>query len=304
MSDGSFAADWIAVDWGTTNLRAWAMAGDRPLASLAAPLGMGTLARDAFEPALLGAIEDWLEAGKTIPVVACGMVGARQGWQEAPYAPVPCAPLVAAAMRRVATADPRVSVAIVHGLSQEEPADVMRGEETQIAGLLALEKGFEGAVCLPGTHTKWAAVEAGEVQRFRTFMTGELFGLVSAQSILRHSLAEGAETDERAFADALAEIAADPAGLAASLFSTRAAGLLRGMTPAQARGRISGLLIGLEIAAMRRELGRGVTLLGETGLARRYAGALALLGLEDVRMADPTACTLAGLAAAKDLVEG
>ena len=117
------------------------------------------------------------------------MVGARQGWIEAPYASVPCTP----ATQTIAPEcrDPRLEMHILAGIRQLHPPDVMRGEETQIAGVLLREPGFEGVICLPGTHTKWAEVAGGIITSFQTFMTGELFGLLSTQSVLRHSMSAG-----------------------------------------------------------------------------------------------------------------
>jgi 2-dehydro-3-deoxygalactonokinase len=295
--------EWIAVDWGTTNLRAWAMAGDMALASREAPLGMGSLRPQDFEPALVGLVGDWLAGEAQHPVVICGMAGARQGWVEAPYVAVPAAPLQPASFRRVATSDARLAVTILHGLSQAEPADVMRGEETQLAGLMALEPGFEGLVCLPGTHTKWAWLAAGAVTRFQTFITGELFALLAAHSILRHSLAgEGTGSDAAgetaAFDQAVVEAAADAGGLSLHLFSIRASGILGAQSPAAARARLSGLLVGAEIAAMRdHSRGREVVVVGSGVLAGHYARALDHAGARPrLRAAEP--CTLAGLAAA------
>ena len=146
--------DWIAVDWGTTNLRVWAMdAASRVLGNGGSAEGMGTLDRAGFEPALMRLIGGWLPAEGRVPVVACGMVGSRQGWVEAPYRPVPCVPLAKGQMARPDTRDTRLAVQVVPGLKQDHPADVMRGEETQLwgAGLPA------GSCCvLPGTHSKWA----------------------------------------------------------------------------------------------------------------------------------------------------
>src|SRR5690606_10385291 len=112
-------------------------------------------------------------------------------------------------------------------------------------------------------------------------------------------------TDAAAFDEAVTEIAADPAGLAARLFSTRAAGLLGERTAAQARGRISGLLVGLEVAAMRQQLdGAAVTLIGENALSGWYSRALSLLSAADARVLDAERCTIAGLAAAKRVLAG
>jgi 2-dehydro-3-deoxygalactonokinase len=303
MGAAPAGVEWIAVDWGTTNLRAWAMQGEQVLAAAAEPLGMGGLAKNQFEPALLKTVGGWLTEGSVTPVVACGMVGARQGWIEAPYVSVPSPPHSADAFCRAATSDTRVAVTIVHGMSQADPADVMRGEETQIAGLLALRPGFSGLACLPGTHTKWAVVADGAVQSFRTFMTGELYGLAVAQSVLRHSVAGPDGYDDAAFDEAVAEIAADPAGLAARLFSTRASGLLRGMAAPAARSRISGLLVGLEVAAMQAAWSNApVVLIGASAVSASYRRALTLLGAPQTEVLEADLCSLAGLAAARKLI--
>lgn len=288
--------DWIAVDWGTSNLRAWAMGAGGVLAHGESHDGMGSLSRDGFEPALLRLVSPWLAEGRVTPVIACGMVGARQGWIEAAYRAVPCTPVSAAQMTVAPTLDPRLRVLIAPGLSQARPADVMRGEETQIAGALALSPGFDGVLCLPGTHAKWVQVSAGEVVSFQTFMTGELFALLSAQSVLRHGMAaEG--FDGSAFDAGLDEALSRPNDLAARLFRLRAEGLLHGLSPLAARSRLSGLLIGAELAAAKPYwLGQAVALVGAEGLASAYARALAAQGIA-ARMLPATDCTLAGLSA-------
>jgi 2-dehydro-3-deoxygalactonokinase len=265
----------------------------RVLAEAVSDDGMGRLAREAFEPALLRLVGDSLDPARVTPVLACGMVGSRQGWFEAPYRAVPCAPLDAVGMVRVPVADPRLSVQIVPGLSQASPADVMRGEETQIAGALALNPGFDGVICLPGTHSKWAHVSADEVVSFQTFMTGELFALLSTQSVLRHGLAEG--WDDAAFDAGLSDAISRPDRIAARLFSLRAEFLLHGLTPAKGRARLSGLLIGIELAGAKPYwLGQRVILVGAPALAASYTRALQAQGLSPEIM-DATACTLAGL---------
>ena len=253
--------DWIAVDWGTSNLRVWAMGAQGIIAAASSDDGMGKLARDQFEAALLRLVGPWLSATRVIPALACGMVGARQGWQEAAYRAVPCPPLDAFGMTRVATADPRLTVHILPGLSQACPADVMRGEEVQIAGALALGAG-DGVICLPGTHSKWAQISAGEVVSFQTCMTGELFALLSEHSVLRHGM-QGDGQDPAAFDAALSDSLSRPERLATRLFSLRAEGLLHALPAAAARSRLSGLLIGAELAATKAYwLGQPVTLVG------------------------------------------
>lgn len=288
--------DWIAVDWGTSNLRVWAMGPDRVLASAASDDGMGQLPREGFEPALLRLVEPWLGA-RPVPVVACGMVGARQGWHEAPYRAVPCAPVAAGAGVAVPGTDARLRVTLTPGLMQPRPADVMRGEETQIAGALALHPGFDGVICLPGTHSKWVQVSAGEVVSFQTFMTGEMFALLSRQSVLRHGMA-GDGWDASAFATGLEDGLQRPERIAAQLFRLRAEGLLAGLGPDAARARLSGLLIGTELAAAKPYwLGQRVMLIGAAGLVAHYSAALTRQGVACESL-DATDCTLAGLARA------
>ena len=285
---------WIAVDWGTSNLRAWAMgADDRVLAEATSDDGMGRLPREGFEPALLRLIAPWLS--ERPPVVACGMVGSRQGWCEVPYRTVPCPPLDRDALALAPVTDPRLRVSIAPGLKQVQPADVMRGEETQIAGVLRLMPGYDGVICLPGTHSKWAHVSAGEVVSFQTFMTGELFALLSEQSVLRHGM-QGDGWDDAAFDTGVSDALSRPERIGARLFALRAEGLIAGLSPQAARARLSGLLIGTELAAAKPYwLGQRVTLVGAETLSAAYARALAAQGVEAPRLS-ATDCTLAGLA--------
>ena len=295
MKNGAaISPEWFAFDWGTSNLRAWAMRGARPLAEGTSARGMGTLQRAEFEDALLELVGGWLGAGP-MTAVACGMVGSRQGWSEAAYATVPCAPL-GANLTRPPVADPRLTVHIIPGVKQPAPADVMRGEETQIAGFLAQEPDFDGILCLPGTHTKWAHISAGEIVSFRTFMTGEMFALLSKSSVLRHSVTTG--WDDAAFADAVAETLSKPETIAARLFQIRADDLLNAPADGVLRARLSGYLVGLELAAARAYwLGQRVVLLGAKRLSGFYQTALAAQGVA-TESVDAETCTLAGLHAA------
>ncbi|MEM1067001.1 MAG: 2-dehydro-3-deoxygalactonokinase [Pseudomonadota bacterium] len=292
MIDG---LNWIAVDWGTSRCRAWAIGAGEVLAQTQSGDGMGTLERDGFEPALLRLIGPWLGADP-VEVIACGMVGSRQGWAEAPYRTVPCTPTDGTTAPAPAQ-DPRLTVRLIPGLRQLDPADVMRGEETQIAGWLAQNPDFDGILCLPGTHTKWAQISAGEVVSFRTFMTGDLYAAISDHTVLRHSVGDG--WDDGAFADALDTALAKPEALATRLFAIRAEGLLAGVTPGAGAARLSGLLIGAELAAARPYwLGQNVAILGGTSHVARYATALSHQGVT-ARAADADTMTRAGLAAAR-----
>lgn len=291
------APDWIAVDWGITHLRAYAMGPEGIMAEVTSEDGISRVTPDACESALLGLVERWLTPDRRTPVIACGMVGSRQGWTEAPYRKAPCRPVDPAACVSVPSRDARLDLRLVPGLKQDKPADVMRGEECQIAGALALWPGFDGVICLPGTHSKWAHVSAGEVVSFQTFLTGEIFALLSEQSILRHAM-DGPGHDPAAFADAVAETLSRPERLAAHLFRIRAESLLSDLPPDAARGRLSGLLIGAELAAARPYwLGQDVALIGAGPLVSAYADALAMQGVSTRQLAG-SAAVVAGLAAA------
>lgn len=285
---------WIAVDWGTSHVRAWLMGPDGAVLDRRnSSDGMGTLGKDEFQLALERLCGDVLPA----PVMACGMVGARQGWAEAPYATVPCVPPGADVATKAPTTLPGLDVRILPGVKQAKPADVMRGEETQIAGYLATRPGFDGIICLPGTHTKWAHISAGEIVSFRTSMTGEMFGLLSKHSVLRHSVGEG--WDAAAFAAGVDQAISRPETLAAAFFSIRAESLLDGLCPDAAKARLSGLLIGAELAAMRPYwLGQQVAIIGTKTLTRAYQTALGTQGVPVTDTPSDEDMTLAGLTAA------
>lgn len=298
--------EWIAVDWGSSNLRAWALdANDKIIAQASSSRGMLGLAADEFEDVLRVLVNDWLPAvttisseSVTIPVLICGMAGARQGWVEAAYlpldAPDPLSRDVLAAigeqLTSVATRDPRLSVSIVPGLCQRQPTfDVMRGEETQLAGLVANTPDYTGAVCLPGTHAKWAHLEHGKIICFNTYMSGELYKLLSQDSVLKHSVAGGDLADVaqyNAYLAGMETALASPERITAELFGIRARDLLDTHLPgdksrtAVLGARLSGLVLGLELAGATASLSENarVTLIGDAVLCQRYQIALEHLG--------------------------
>ena len=273
------------------------MQGNRVLAEATSDEGMARLSHHDYEPALLRLISPWLSA-QAVQVIASGMIGSRQGWQEVPYRSLPCNPSQSDELISVPTTDHRFFLKIVPGLKQLSPADVIRGEETQIAGALALMPNFDGVMCLPGTHSKWVHVSAGEVVSFQTFMTGEMFALISTQSVLRHSIAADG-FDAAAFDAGLSTALSRPELIAAHLFTLRAEGLLTDASPIAARSRLSGLLIGIELAAAKPYwLGKPVTLIGAETLCGRYAQALQAQGLTHTILSARD-CILAGLSKLK-----
>lgn len=294
---------WIAVDWGTSNLRGWTLDhSGNVLASRSSPKGMGKLTREEFPAALAELLADIPLTEKT-DVVVCGMAGARQGWLEAPYleAPTDLSGLLKGAVHPESGSD-KLNVSILPGVCQKQGGDnVMRGEETQLLGLAATLPGYSGLVCMPGTHSKWALLDGTKIEHFTTAMTGEMFELLSTQSVLRHSLTGDQNGPERS--DGFSAGARDgldrPADLLGQLFRVRASALVSGRSAAWCAGYLSGLLIGTEIAANRHQIGNEpVPLIGSHVLCSLYGQVLEMAGAAG-RPVDATAVVLAGLKAAR-----
>lgn len=297
-------ADWIAVDWGTTHVRAWAMGPDDTiLAQDSSDKGMGSLQPHEFEPALLELTSSWLRSEPSTAVLACGMVGARQGWAEADYLAVPTSPLMPVQFQQARAVDPRLAVSIIPGLKQVNPPDVMRGEETQIAGFLSENPGFEGVLIMPGTHTKWVRVAKGRVLAFSSYMSGELFALLEHNSVLRHSVA-GNGLCNQTFQETVRAVLADPGRAVSGLFRLRADDLLHGREAPALRAQLSGYLIGAELSSARsywQDVRCG--LIGAPELCGLYQQALAVGGcVAETHPADTL--TLKGLCAARTLLRG
>ncbi len=276
----------IALDWGTSNLRASLLGeGGRVLETRAAAGGVMAVPDRRFADALLALCGDWIDAHR-VPLIASGMIGSRQGWQEAPYLECPAGLADAAArLTRVPVAGD-VVMHIVPGLHVVGPDgldDVMRGEETQLWGAdLAAGR----CAVLPGTHSKWAWLgEGGQVTAFRTCMTGELFALLSLHSILGRLMVPGGASPP-AFEQGVRQGLAAPDQLLHALFSNRTAGLMDRMPGEALPDHLSGLLIGAEIGgAVRRGVVEPLALIGDEALCGRYEVALSLAGLASERVA-------------------
>jgi 2-dehydro-3-deoxygalactonokinase len=293
----------IAIDWGTSAFRAYRLAPDGTIADKrAAQLGILAVKDAKFADALESQVGDWLDAGEA-PVVMSGMIGSRQGWKEAPYAPCPAGVKeIAARMVEVRWGASR-SAWIVPGLSCRDAQgvpDVMRGEETQIVGALEDVSARSAWVCLPGTHSKWVRVEVGKIMRFATYMTGEVFGVMKAHSILGRMMAE-AQTDPVAFESGVLR-ARDSGGLLHHLFGVRARGLFGDLSDDDSAAYLSGLLIGHELAAIPRLTG-AVYLLGAPELSHLYAEALKSYGV-DVGILDPDSAVRGLFKLAQTLARG
>lgn len=299
-------AYWVGVDWGTSNVRAWLANSDGEALKVArSDQGMSRISSDAYPNILIGLLNELHANDQSIDhIVVCGMAGAKQGWLEAPYLEMP------ARLNRLGAGavHPEFShhsstVSILSGICKRgRTEDVMRGEETQLLGLFALRPGFEGVVCMPGTHSKWVQIEGGEVVKFSTVMTGELFDILSHHSVLRHSL--GGKGVGREFEDGrsagLETGLAEPDKLTANLFRTRAASLLSDRDTDWCAGYLSGLLVGTEVGAHRDWFSKeNVPLIGSDRLCRLYSAAIGMAGGSSAQI-DATDATLAGLNAARE----
>jgi 2-dehydro-3-deoxygalactonokinase len=287
---------WIGVDWGTTGFRLWVMDADgQVLNASQGPFGMSSIKPDAFGRVLEESLNT-LGVDEDVPVVICGMAGAAQGWCEAPYLTAPTQ-LEILGQQAVVVPNTRRCVRILPGVKQMNPANVMRGEETQIAGLLHHRPDFGGTVCLPGTHTKWVRIADRAIASFETCMTGEQFAFFSETSVLSHSMTLDGWSDS-AFSEAVRTATRDPAAIARRLFAIRAEMLTAEQTSAEARATLSGLLIGQELMAVPQYWqGQPVTLIGAPTLCEIYLKALDVVDVVG-RSLDVASMTLAGLTAA------
>lgn len=291
---------YVAVDWGTTSFRLWAVdAAGNVLAECRSEEGLTLASRLGFEHVLESHLEA-LGIGDGVPAVLCGMVGARAGWVEAAYldAPVALDDLAAGAVPAPASRRP---VRILPGVAQRgtAQADVMRGEETQLLALA--REHHSGLVCLPGTHSKWARLRVGTLERFSTFMTGEVFQLLRTASVVKPAVQGGTvDPDGADFAAGVGEALEAPDLLTHRLFALRAGWLVSGTSADAALARLSGLLIGAELAGAARLYGTldGATLVAAGPVGALYARALALAGAGDVVRHDAEAFVRAGLHAA------
>ena len=296
-------AKWIAADWGTTHMRAWAIGEeDKVLAFRESNEGMKDLQQNEFEPVLLRLIESWLDNTKITTVMSCGMVGAKQGWVETPYLKTPCVPIDNNQLTTANTLDKRIIVHLVPGVMQNHPADIMRGEETQIAGFINKNQDFNGVVCLPGTHSKWVNINGGQITSFKTFMTGELFGVITNHTLIRHSTSIKGWIQE-SFEDGIHEGFNNPGLIASNLFSLRAESIVNNLGRDQARSTLSGLLLGVELNGTQIYWkNNDVTLIGSELLSNNYNQGLKVLGGQSQSFS-LEAATFSGLSSAyRDLV--
>ena len=260
---------WIAVDWGTSFFRAYLIENELVSDKIETNDGMKFIQQNGFEKLFISLIEKWLIKGQVVEVFASGMLGARQGWMEAPYEKTPCdlnsinyvSPLVN---------DDRFLLKIFSGVSQINPPDVMRGEETQVAGFFYKNLNFNGSICLPGTHSKWIKVKNGLIQNFKTYMSGELFEVISKNTVLSHSLISE-KLDKTEFLYSANKIFQNPEHLTSALFQIRADDLINSRGPEIYNSRLSGYLLGIELLGAKEYWEkRDIALIGSKKVMELY----------------------------------
>ncbi|HEX5182766.1 MAG TPA: 2-dehydro-3-deoxygalactonokinase [Allosphingosinicella sp.] len=290
-----WADNFIAVDWGTTNRRAYRIGpGGRLEDRMEDENGILSIPAGGF-PA---AVERIRERLGDLPLLMAGMIGSNRGWHEAPYAPAPAG--LADLAERLVWAEPK-RAAIVPGVSfvSDDAADVMRGEEVQILGAAADGLVAPGArICHPGTHNKWIALEDGRIAAFRTLMTGELFSLLKEHSILADLL--GGPIEPGPAFEAGVRHGQGHDDLTAELFSVRARVLLGKARREDSAPYASGLLIGYDLKTGLDGTG-GVAVIGRPDLTRLFAAAIRICGAE-AREIDGEAAFLAGVRHLAELV--
>ena len=278
---------FIAVDWGTTNRRAYWIDGDGRCADeFEDSRGVLSIPADGFPDAVA---EIRARLGDK-PLLLAGMIGSNRGWVEAPY--VPCPAGLDDLVHGLAWAEP--DIAIVPGVRDDQRSDVMRGEEVQLLGAVAAGTIPPDAwVCHPGTHNKWVQLAAARIATFRTVMTGELFNLLKEHSVLSDLLAPPVELGDAFDAGVRHGLACDD--LQAELFSVRARVLLGKARREDAASYTSGLLIGGDVRIGLQSTGsRAVVVIGRPELTRLYAAALTLAGRGAVEL-DGEQSFLAGI---------
>lgn len=275
--------EYIAVDWGSTQLRAWRMRDGECIDKLKLPCGVTRLNGQRAEAVFQQQLAPW-RGDPALPVVMAGMIGSDAGWQPVPYLACPLA-LEALNGQLYEVAE---KVWIVPGLKVAQAADydVMRGEETQLLGAWQLMP----AECyvMPGTHCKWVQADRQQISDFRTVMTGELHHL-----LLRHSLVGAGIPEQVSAPDAFnagLERGLHSPDILPQLFEVRAAHVLGSLPREQVSEFLSGLLIGAEVATMSAHFhDRQVTLVAGEALADRYQQALGAIGRQTTVVSGDTA---------------
>jgi 2-dehydro-3-deoxygalactonokinase len=280
--------DCIIADWGTSNRRAWALSSDGSvLAERHDGQGLLAITDRRFAESFVQFCGDWLQAAGRVPIVMAGMVGSKLGWQEVPYQMAPIA--LRDLSRHLARIDDPLTgeIWIAPGIALDDgrQLEVMRGEECQVLGALLQSGRDDGTFLLPGTHSKWVKVKDGKIISFRTYMTGEVYGLLRKSGTLSQLMEGDGVSDEAFHKGVLRTREPDAGNLLHSLFSVRTLGLFDRLPRTDLPSYLSGLLIGAEIHdatswLLKHHVSGGITAIGSPALLRAYRQAAASLEID------------------------
>ncbi|AJZ88136.1 2-dehydro-3-deoxygalactonokinase [Klebsiella michiganensis] len=285
--------DWIAIDWGTSNFRAFLMQQGSKTAQISQPCGLLNVTGSQFEATLEGLLRPWLDTHGALAVVMAGMVGSQQGWKEVPYTKVPCKGETLAALAHTFTTRWGSKTWIVPGLStisQFEQPDAMRGEEVQLLGLAKRCPADSHFALLPGTHSKHATLKNGAITAFSTFMTGELFSVLTQHSLLGRALP--AQQDSQAAFLKGVDTALHDVPFSHLIFSARTRRLNKDIADSWIHSYLSGLLIGYELRTLPGD--QPIWIVGNPSLIERYQLAAGVMK-QRLYPADGDDCFLCGL---------
>ena len=292
----------IVVDWGTSNFRAYLVQADgQCLERVDTADGLNNVERP-FADVLLQHIGDWLQQHGPLNTLLSGMVGSPGGWRLVPHLPSPVSLAQLAQHSQPLPEFAPCPAWIVPGVSGTGAAgnfDVMRGEEIQYFGAQQWLKQQRYAppqlLCFPGTHNKWLSFTENKLGEFSTTMSGELFGLLSQQSILADSIDAHTIWSDDAFYSGI-DHAGKSGGLLHHLFSVRSRNLSGEHTAREGLPYLSGLIIGHELLNLAASSTRSVGVVGAHALAQRYQMALTHRGYEAFCIDSEAATILGALA--------
>lgn len=287
------AAFYIAGDWGTSSLRLWLV--DSSSGKVEDSLqgeGISRIPAGQAGAIFMQLAKPWIEKYQPQQALLCGMVGSNIGWINSGYQACPM-DLLAEALPLVSVTDPKLpallQINIVPGLRCQRDGDVpdvMRGEETQLIGALAITAALcQGPqlVCLPGTHNKWVHLQDGVVSHFMTSLSGELYDLLASHSVLLRGSPGVATFDSESFAAGVSR-SQQGLDLLHLLFETRSRQIAGHLSPQAAPAFLSGLIIGRDMAGAMQPYGNSpaslpaITVIASSKLGELYCRAGQQLG--------------------------
>ncbi len=283
--------DWIAIDWGTTNFRAYLIKNNCVVKKIVTNDGIKNIKKKNFENILIRKLGIKNNLNVKITILSCGMIGSKQGWFDTGY--INNLNLNSKNLTKIKTKNKNLNFYIVKGILQKKPLDVIRGEETQILGYLSLFKKFTGYICLPGTHSKWIKINKGKLINFKTFMTGEMYEIITENSILKHSILEN-KINFKVFDNSLLLALHNEFNIFENLFEIRSRYLLTNKKYFP-RSEILGYLIGSEIKSNLKNIRRSnIVIIGSKSNSRIYSRALKTINIKN-RSFDSSEMTVEGL---------